>query len=98
MIKLIVAFVIAQAADLGTTVVNLSHGCTEFNPIYQGTTAHLVSMKLFVTVGTWGVVWGLNKHGSKMAGRYAKVIIWSSLIAAGSAAMWNLWIAQYCGK
>ena len=87
-------FVLAQAADLGTTLFNLSRGCYELNPVFQGGTMHLVVAKLCITTGVCVLAWVLETGGYA---RYARIMLWTGLITAGMAAGWNAVISPLCG-
>lgn len=91
---LLIPFVLAQVADLGTTITNLSLGCTELNPLYHGSTLQMVSTKGLVTVGLClGILW-LEHRGNL---RHARLVAWTGIMAAGVAALWNASIMPYCG-
>ena len=92
---LLLLFVLANAADLWTTITNLSLGCSELNPLYQGSTLHIVTVKGLVVALLTALVTGLDRRGYF---RYARIVIWTGIIAAFGAATWNLSIMPYCGR
>ena len=92
---LLLTFALAQAADLGTTLVNLDNGCRELNPIYRGTTPELVTKKVVISFGIGGYSAWLHKKDKK---RLAKIIIWTGIGAGFGAAAWNTHIMPQCGK
>ena len=92
---LMIPFVLAQCADVWTTVTNLSLGCDELNPLYQGSTLHILTVKSTVTTGIGILVWWLHGRGCT---QHANLILWTGIIAACSAATWNFWLMPYCGR
>ena len=91
--ELILALVLAQAADLTTTAVGLSRGCTEWNPLLRH---HRPSTVFAVkTSGTVGLVVMLplfHKRHPKMT----KTVAWVGIVSGLAAASWNVAILPKC--
>ena len=92
---LLIPFVLAQCADVWTTVTALAMGCGEANPIYQGSPVHITTVKSTATMGIGIGVWYLYRKGYT---RYAKLILWTGILVAFGAAAWNLSIMPYCER
>lgn len=91
---LLLAFWIAQGADMATTVAGLNRGCVELNPFYQSRSVPaMVGIKAGATVLVTGFAWGAHKRGQS---KLAKVMLWGGIISGAGAASWNLTQIHKC--
>jgi len=93
---LMLALVLAQGADLGTTLYGLHQGCSELNPLlmaYSPSMPAMVALKSGSVVIVGALAWGAKRQGLT---RQATVILWTGIGVGLAAAAWNVHQWPYC--
>jgi hypothetical protein len=91
---LLLAFWVAQGADIGTTVVGLNRGCVEMNPLYRSRSVPaMVGIKTASTIVITGFTWGAHKRGHK---KLARTMLLAGIGVGAGAALWNVHVIPRC--